>query len=312
MSGTLSPSEVQSLFAGLDLSAGQPAGSGTGLTAQEPQADADQFTLPLSLVASELATLEAWQTAIAERFSETATAPLRGRIAPQAAGFQLLRLRDFVTAHSDWHCFQVAPARGGDPVWIALDELLAATHLNCLLGANGPNATSTSGRRPWGALELQLTGRLVNALCESMFAQRSSSQAETWMIKPIQSAAEWIAGLPVYLSCEVVQLQFEVACSGLIGRLSIGIPRRACLDLFRPKSGEGAASNAQFLTVRATLPPISLTTSEFNQLQVGDVLLTTRNSPAACLVLVDGQLRFEATIGAHQGHKAIRLTAVIE
>lgn len=309
MSETLSHSEIQSLFAGLDLAGGAAGSLGRSASTPEQTWAADQFTLPMTLDGPELAALQAWQTAFGTRWSTAWTEPFASRFTLQNAELKVVRLRDFVNRHEGWQGYQVTAGERQVPVWMALDANLVATHLDCLLGGTEPVSDLTP--RPRGPLEQQLTSRLVTGLCEALF---SSQGAAEWQIKPVNSAADWIAGIPVYLSSEIVQFDFELRCSGASGHLSLGIPRGACdrLSSFRAAPAANSTRNIQTVQLRVTLPPIPLSLTEFQELQVGDVLLTPQGNQDPCLVSYDGRPRFTASIGAHQGHKAIRLTGVTE
>ncbi len=308
MSETLSPSEIQSLFSGLDLAGGATGSLGRPTSAPGQTWAADQFTLPMTLDGEELASLQAWQAAFGKRWFQAWTEPFSTRFSLPNADLKIVRLRDFVTHHAGWQAFQVTASQRGFPVWIAFDDTLVAAHLDCLLGGTEPSTDLTLRAR--GPLEQQLTGRLVTGLCEALFA----SQATEWQIKPVNSTADWIAGIPVYLSCEIVQFDFEIRCSGASGQLSLGIPRGACDGLRSSHTPRTSRSGPRptATQLRVTLPPISLSPTEFQDLRVGDVLLTPQVDQAPCLVSCDGQPRFTASIGSHQGHKAIRLIAVTE
>ena len=309
MSETLSPSEVQSLFAGLDL-AGSAAGMhGRSIAASDPTWSGDQFTLPMALDGGEHAALLAWQAAFGKDWSAAWTEPFVSRFSLGNTELHVIRLRDFVTAHAGWQGFQVTAGERGFPVWLALDDPLLGAHLDCLLG--GDEGATPTALRARGPLEQQLAGRFVQSVCESLFAPRT---AAGWQIKAVNSEADWIAGIPVFLACEIVQFDFEIVGAGVIGRLSVGIPRGACHKLHSPQASSSPSIAASSTTVqlKATLPTLSLLPTEFQQLQVGDVLLTSQNDQAPCQVSWDGQQRFTASVGSHQGHKAIRLTAATD
>lgn len=308
MSETLSPSEIQSLFAGLDLAGGGAEPRGRSAAAPDPIRAADQFTLPMSVDGVELAALKAWQAALGKSWSGAWTESLAGRFTLRTAELAVVRLRDFVASHAGWQGFQVTAREHGCPVWIAADDALVAAHLDCVLGGTEP--VTQPPRRLRGPLEQQLTGRLITGLCESLF----QSAAAAWQVKAVNSTVDWIAGIPVYLSCEIVQFDFEVRCSGISGHLSLGIPRAACHQLCGTAATGtlAAVPSTQAVQLRATLAPISLSPSELQELQVGDVLLIPQHEQGACQVTWDGQQRFTASIGAHQGHKAVRLTAEVE
>jgi flagellar motor switch protein FliM len=309
MSEPLSPSEVQSLFAGLNLAGGATETTGGSNSASDQTWAGDQFTLPMALDGNELATLQAWQEAFSQEWSRTWTEPFASRFAIQNGTVRVIRLRDFVSAHGDWQGFQVISMRHDCPLWVTLDATLVAAYVDCLLGGQEP--AGPLPRRTPGPLEQQLTARLVRSVCDALFG---STPATDWQIRAVNSTTDWIAGIPVYLACEIVQWDFELRSSETSGHLSLAIPRSACstLSSSHANTRSSPASATATLKLRATLPTISLSSTELQELQVGDVLLTSQGDQAACLVSWDGQQRFTASIGAHQGHKAIRLAAATD
>ena len=305
MSETLSPSEVQSLFAGLVL-AGATELQGRTTSTPDPIWAGDQFTLPMALDGEELAARQTWQAAFGRDWSRAWTEPFASRCTLQNLELQVIRLRDFVSRHVAWQGFQVTSSQLGFPVWLALDQPLMAAHLDCLLGGN--LSAADDSQRAHGPLEQQLTGRLVQSVCEALLAAGASAD---WQITAVNSADDWIEGIPVYLSCEIVQFDFEVVSSGAIGHLSLGVPRGACHRLHSPYAPRTTPGQTT-VQLRVTLAPISLSPTELLDLQVGDVLLTAQNDQAPCLVSWDGQQRFLASIGSHQAHKAIQLIAPVD
>ncbi len=305
MSESLSPSEVQSLFAGLNLAGGAAASTGRLNSAADQTMPGDQFTLPMSLNGDELESLQAWHTELGKAWSRGWTERFASRFTLHTAGLSVVRLRDFISEHTAWQGFQVAPTGHEFPIWVVLDVPLVAAHLDCLLGGTEPAGQPTP--RSASPLEQQLTGRLVRSICESLPGSRTTSD---FRITAVNSTADWIAGVPVYLACEIVQLDFELRGSGFNGHLSLAIPRVACDALTLPHAAvlPNRNSAGRSLQLRATLAPISLSPTELQELQVGDVLLISQGDQAQCLVSWDGQQQFTATVGAHQGHKAIRLT----
>ncbi len=306
MSETLSPSELQSLFAGLDLAGGAAGPHGRSFSTSDPNWSGDQFTLPLTLTGEEQAALLAWQAAFGKDWSAAWTEPFASRFRLGKVELHVIRMRDFVTDHASWQGFQVTAGERGFPVWLALDDPLLAAHLDCLLG--GDEGATRPALRARGPLEQQLAGRLVQSVCASLFAPQTAAR---WQVKAVNSTTDWIAGIPVYLACEIVQFDFEIVGPGAIGQLSLGIPRGACHKLHSPQTGgiPAVTSSSTTVQLRVTLPTVSLSPTEFQQLQVGDVLLTSQNDRAPCQVFWGGRQRFTASVGSHQGHKAIRLTA---
>lgn len=314
MSGMLSSSEIHSLFAGLDLARGEASGSGSPESACNTPLNADQFTLPLELAAAEREALQTWQTAFAERWMQAWPEAIRSRWSITDISFGVTRLRDFASANSNWRRFQVATASSDFTHWLAVEDRLVVAHLDSLLGA-GDIVSDGSLNRTWGPLEQQLTLRLVNGVSDSLFSTAPGLNRSGWKITAVESTEDLIAGVLVFLSCELIQFDIEVACSSARAHLQIGIPRGLGSRLLETKSllvtssGQSFDPSGETMSLRATLNPVTLSPTEFDQLQVGDVLLTGEDAGATCRVSLNGQPKFQATIGSHQGHKAVRLSA---
>lgn len=309
----LSPSELQSLFGGL----GPPhiaTGLGrTGDAGLHALTAAGQFTLPLVLNPEQQAVLQSWQLAFAERWKQTWPEPLRLRFAIENSTVEATRLQDFATAHVDWQRFQIQATSPDFTLWIAVDDCLATAHLDCLLGACETDLTPNVPRQ-WGPLERQLTTRLIQAVCDSLTLP--GNQQPRWHFERLDSPSDWIAGAPVFLASELVQFTFEVKGPRSTGHMSLGIPRQlmqAALEFptveqtsLRPAlTGEPLET----VTLRATLDTVKLSRGELEELQVGDVLLTGQDAQSECVITVNGEPKFQATIGSHEGHKAVRLLA---
>ena len=313
MSEALSPSELRSLFSGLDLTS-SAASQREDAGGAEALADGDQFLLPISLAVGELTAAQQWQAEFLGRWKHTWTGASSGHLSFESSGPQVIRLRDFIAQHDTIHRYHATAAELQLPVWVALDEPLVGAHLDCLLGARDLGTTA-AGKRSHGPLEHQLTGRLVDSICHALEKPVAGNRQLTWQFKRANSPAEWAAESPLYLSAELLQFEFDVAFAGTRGRLSLGLPRRHVGRLFplptqprgTPDDNSGPDGRAPII-VRATLAPIILTVADFEQLQVGDVLLTSQNDLAPCIVTCGSDPAFRATLGQHHNHKAIQLT----
>lgn len=315
MSGMLSPSEIHSLFAGLDLVRGEAGGNGSLESTCNAPIGAEQFTLPLELAAVERDALQVWQSAFAERWMQTWPEAIRHRWSISNIVCEVTRLRDFVAAQGDWRRFQVATVSSEFTHWLAVDDRLVVAHLDSLLGACDIDSDG-SLNRTWGPLEQQLTLRLVNGVSDSLFPTTTGLNRSGWKLSAVDSAEDLLAGVPVFLSCELIQFDIEVACSAARAHLQIAIPRGLSGRWLETKSSLATSSSqpvgdpsGETVSLRATLNPVTLSQPEFDQLQVGDVLLTGEDAGATCRVSLNGQPKFQATIGSRQGHKAVRLSA---
>lgn len=309
----LSPSELQSLFGGLrptPTATGLGGATDAGLHAFSAPC---QFTLPLVLDPQQQATAKSWQAAFAERWKQTWPAPLRLRFIVANSTVEATRLQDFATAHVDWQRFQVQATSPEFALWIAVDDCLATAHLDCLLGACETNFTPNFPRQR-GPLERQLTTRLIQAVCDSLCLP--GTRQSQWQIELLDSPSDWVAGAPMFLASELIQFAFEVKGARSTGHLSLGIPRQ----LLRAELGSQTVEQTSprptptdqpldTIALRATLDTVKLSHSELEELQVGDVLLTSQDAPSTCVITVNGEPKFQATIGSHEGHKAVRLLA---
>lgn len=315
MSGTISPSEMHSLFAGLDLAHGGTGRCGSVESARTPRLSADQFTLPLELAVDERNGLQAWQSALAERWQQTWPESIRSRWSIGGISCKATRLREFMAATVGQHRFQVARGDAEFTHWLSVDDGLVTGHLDALLGASEADSDSDP-RRKWGPVEHQLTSRLINSISDSLFPALPEANRPGWQISTIASAEELLSGVSVFLSCELVEFDLVVSRRGSAGHLRIAISRALVSHCLAPGSSyatspaqSGVGSGGESVSLRATLGPVTLSPAEFDQLQVGDVVLIGGDAQATCQVSSGGQSRFRATIGSHQGHKAIRLVA---
>ncbi len=312
----LSPSEIHSLFHGLDLSRSANGLDGPAGSSLESSAESDQFTLPLALAPAERSALLSWQAAFGERWRQSWPERLRSQFALVNAAVNATRLRDFVSTLTDGHGFQAQSSHPQRVLWMVIDEGFVAIHLSCLLGAGESQVTPTVPLT-WGSVEQQLTSRLVQGACEILFPETTGQDQSEWRFESVNSPADWIASAPVFLSCELVHFDFEIKGPASSGRLNIAIPRSLAVDFpgiqLSPAASTGEVNMdlrpTETVDLRAILVPLELSQDEFSQLQVGDVLLTAQANQSPCLVVVNGQPRYQATIGSHQGHKAVRLTA---
>jgi flagellar motor switch protein FliM len=306
----LSPSEIESLFGGLDLSRTTALNSLDKTDTNQTLA-AGQFALPLSLVESDRAHLHAWHAECVERWKQTWPESIRHRWSIGSVSIDVQRLRDFFSTIDGWRAFQVSSESADQAHWIVLDDGLIAAHLDCVLGASDLEPSSDRCQT-WGPLEAQLTNRLVADISHSLFPSPAASSNPAWQIAPIDPATDWLSRVPVFLSAEIVQFHLEVNCSGSTGRVRLAIPRSIANTLRATSGTTPASSSSKVVELRATLLPIALSRSELNQLQIGDVILTGQPGEATCLVQVTGQRTFEASIGSHQDHKAVRLRPAID
>lgn len=312
MSDTLSPSEIQSLFGGLDLSRGLQSAAGPVDASAVANGGAGQFTLPLCLVAVEQAGLLAWQGEFSRRWQQDWTDGFRERFSLGESSVSVTRLRDFIATHQNWRSFQLTTMQPDHTIWIALDDQFLKHYLDFVLAVSPADAKDT-GVRNWGSVEIQLTGRLVQGAGRAL-SDASTHDQPTFRVTPLEFSSEWAAAAPIFLLSELVQLEFELHCGLSVGRMHVGVPR-ALAHSWSKSGGSGSvdhhaarpAPQTDAVDLRATLAAIQITRSELQQLEVGDVILLGGDAEAQCEVTLNGESGFQATFGSHAGSKAIQL-----
>ena len=303
----LSPSEIQSLFQGLDL---------TRVPANDDIPVAHQYTLPLEIAPAERAGLVAWQSTFGEQWRQSWPEQLRRRFALKCKALRADRFCDCIPHQSDQCCVHVRASNAAEMFWMAIDQHFVSAHLDCLLGASH-SEPAADARRMWGALEQQLTAGLIRGAADVVFPDLIPAGECQSHISYLSSSSEWVDRSAQFLSTEVIHFTFEIGTDAFRGEVSLIVPRSACRRLLAisksaPRSHgleNGDATNANELTaMRVTLPPLELSLAACGQLQVGDVLVSQHPIDAPCHVSLADGVEFQATLGSHQGHKAIRLS----
>lgn len=330
MSVPLSPSELHSLFSGLDLASGhsiRDSNRGVEFNRQWTAGDLEfDSAQPLWVVEG----LEAWQAEFRRRlrevFSQTHQPAWDACSQPGAS----IRLHHFVAAQRTRQGFRSDSLIPGTPVWIVFDPHFVATHLDLTLGATESQASVAQlparGPIKLGPLEMRLFQRCVFSVCHALTQTTGLLDVREYPLHSLMSEEAWIAGIPINLTSILATLEFQLSLGEYSGRLTIALTREGLQSLipsrgpgspeFRVRNSDlpGAPSlepGASCSTLRVVLARATLTFKELASLQAGDVVLTSQACDAPCEVWVDGAPRFEAQAVTYQGHKAVHLTGQI-
>lgn len=208
------------------------------------------------------------------------------------------------------------PSGSVEPVAVVLSPSLVATFVDRLLGGRSvPNGEPSDLHRPLTDVDHRLAARLVDAAHLSLLEQTTTDRSVELTPLPRETTLP-DAWLP---DCSLLRLSFDLRFVQGGGSLDLLLPLEVAEGFadepladvpvipFQPQPSE-SSSTSQRSTVVAELAAISLSTDELKSLAVGDVLLLDAAADPSLRVLVDGRLRFHATAGTIDGHKAIRLT----
>jgi hypothetical protein len=325
MSAPLSPSELHSLFAGLELS--PPAANALSQDDSEfnRQWSADEFgpdgAQPLWAVEG----LEAWQLEFSRRFQEALTQTYQPAWAARSKPGTTTRLQHFVAAHCGRQGFRLDNLIPETPVWIVFDPHIVATHLDLILGATesdaSVNAAAVNGPIHLGALEVRLFQRCVSSLCRALPHSIEPSELRDDSMQILGAEETWISGVPFNLTTVLATLEFRLSLGEYSGDLTIALTREGLQSLIPSRALHSAAGRFQIQNVASTpkvitaqsllrvvLARATLNASDFSGLQVGDIILTSQKCDAPCEVWVDGVPRFEASAVTFQDHRAVQIT----
>jgi flagellar motor switch protein FliM len=323
MSVPLSPSELHSLFADLDLT--PPTGSTPARPAAEVnrQWTGSDFGQDASHPLWMIEGMEAWQAEFRGRLREAFSQTHQANWDAQTQAATAIRLHHFVEANrvrQGFRCDSVVP---GTPVWLVFDPHIVAVHLDLSLGAT--ESPSTIGARvrhalAMGPLESRIMCRCVSTICNAMAPVTTLLNLREQDIESLSTNESWIAGIPFNLVTMLAVLEFRLSIGEHSGSLAIALTREGLQSLIpqwgfssdslseRPAEPGESESRKANSTLRVVLARATLSPDELAGLQVGDVVLTCQEADSPCEVWVDGVPRFEAAAVTFQDHKAVRLT----
>jgi len=210
------------------------------------------------------------------------------------------------------------PDNSQEPVAIVLSPPLVTTFVDRLLGGRSAlNPDPSDQNRPLTDVDHRLAGRLIDAIRQSVREQCATGSS--WESNQLSHATSMTdAWLP---DCLLLGLSFELQFVQGGGTLDLLLPLDVAEDFADKPLNETDSSSpflSQPLKSNPTLPRSSTVVAQFEttsvsnldlkSLTVGDVLLLDSIADPSLRVLVDGQLRFHASAGTIDGHKAIRLT----
>ena len=262
-------------------------------------------------------------TAFADRFARSLTTRLRSLI---RAAVRVTFFGNFaptaeaaMVSHGTRSIVSVWQPNGFlEPLAIVLSPPLVATFVDRLLGErSAPNCEALDQNRPLTDVDHRLAARLTDAVRLCVIEQAATDN--TLEMEELSHATSFAdAWLP---DCSLLRLSFELRFVQGGGSLDLLLPLDIADALadkpladsgthtpFPPQPRESNSALARRSTVVAQFAPTSLTGNDLQSLAVGDVLLLDSDTDQSLRVLVDDRLRFHATAGTLDGHKAIRLT----
>ncbi len=204
---------------------------------------------------------------------------------------------------------------------IELSPLIIYPIIDRLLGGN--NRELSIPKRPMTLIEARLVNRILELGMNALTEAWSGVKAIDFEIDSMESNPHLVQIVPP--NEVVVVIGFEIRLGNRAGTMSLCMPYNAIEGVMDDLSAENwlvagrneteadaeeaivERLNHSTLQMEATLAETSITLAELGKLEVGDVILTDRSASGPIRVSVEGQPKFEASMGQHRGQRAIRI-----
>lgn len=198
----------------------------------------------------------------------------------------------------------VGDSKRSSQVLIALSTSVAFPIVQCMLGCDVSRHVAIPKKLT--EVELKLASRAISSLVSCY--EKSWAIGEP-VVLTVQSVANELPALPITpLSEIVVVVTLSLQVGNYEGECRIVWPLELLNELI--PSNERSSSDIALpvdLQISVQLPAFELEADELNDLKVGQLIVTGFEAQSAVEVLVNGEPRFVGTLGALDGHKAVRL-----
>ena len=208
---------------------------------------------------------------------------------------------------------------------IELSPLIIYPIIDRLLGGN--NRDLFIPERPLTLIEARLVNRILQLGMDALTEAWHGIRAIDFGISSMESNPHLVQIVPP--NEVVVVIGHEIKLGNRVGTMSLCMPYNAIESVMEDLNAEnwfssgkpGQAEVAEeaiverisdsMLQIEATLAETTITLRDLSKLDVGDLLTTDRLANRPVMVSVEGQPKFEASLGQHRGQRAIRIENAI-
>jgi len=230
--------------------------------------------------------------------------PTRAEISIEVESIREMAYGEFVLRMDNPTCVQLLDVSPFDSQFVLeLHPSILFPMFDRLLG--GGQLPAPIVRRPLTDIEGRLTGRITRLLVTGL--------VDAW--QPIFDVEVRTAKLlcnPRLLRSEnpnerMVVTRFQMAIGDCQGPLQLALRQSSLVALRERLLAPPAALTLPTSQLAVVVAQLQLTPERLEQLQVGDVLISTTELGQAAVVTLDGQPRCGAKLGSFEGHKAIEI-----
>lgn len=268
----------------------------------------------LNDVRDQLDAIRSFHEELARRFEDTLSSGLQQLVDLKLHDVAAMTYSQFAFSRQKPTCFVVLEATPlPAPLAIDLSPPILYPMLDCLLGG-GKQACSIPDRPPT-ELEQRLAVRITKLLLNELRDCWETLLAVQLTVDRIESNAQKVR--LVSPSDPVFVLSFQTRVADQTGDITLCLPARAIRKMVdKLVGGEYAGAEptissktpfTKSVVLTARIPTRPMSSAEWSELKVGDVIMTELSADGMVDVLVDGELRFQGRPGAVNQHRAVEI-----
>ncbi len=330
MVDVLEQSEIDSLIAAVE--AGNVAtASETVSESTAPPGDKDvvlyDFKRPERVSKEQMRALEAVHETFARNLGAYLSGFLRTIVEIRVATAEQLTYIEFIHSlpnPTNFNLLTAEPLEG--QMCLELSPLIIYPIIDRLLG--GSNSEIFIPQRPLTLIEQRLVGRITDKALQVLRESWSGLQDLTFKIVEVESNPHLVQ--IVAPNEVVIVLGFEIKMSGRAGTMSLCMPYNVIEPVMdkllsqgwvayqrRAQADDRSEDIAQSLSatevdVVGYLAETSMTLGDLANLQVGDILQTTKPVSSEMVLQVEGKNKFAGRLGRNKEHVALKVTRLAE
>ncbi len=285
------------------------------------------FKRPERVSKEQIRALEGIHDAFARNFGASLSGFLRTMVEVRVATTEQLTYSEFIHSlpnPTNFNLLSAEPLEGR--MCLEISPLIIYPIIDRLLG--GSRSELFIPQRPLTLIELRLVRRLTDQALASLTEVWSGLVDVKFSLAEVESNPHLVQ--IVAPNEVVVVIGFEIKMGNRAGTMSLCIPfnviepvmgdlaaqgwaayqRRATVD---DRSDQiGATLSGAELELQAYLAETTITLQDLINLQVGDVIQTTKPADSPCVIQIEGRNRYHASLGRSKEHRAMRIISQAE
>jgi flagellar motor switch protein FliM len=298
------------------------AGSTKPITRAREKISSYDFKRPERVGKEQMRALQSLHEGFGRNFGAALSALLRAIVEVKLTSVDQLTYSEFVFSLENPTCFSLITAEPLEGRLILdINPSILYPIIDRLLG--GGKDTGPISRRPLTEIELRLVGRITSLFLQELKHAWENVLTLSLEVERVESNPQLVQIVPP--NEVVVLISFELTLGDLRGMINLCIPFNSIERISSKlaanswatygktastpttKAAMGRRLEEAQLEVIVTLAESTITTKDLIGLRVGDIITTDKDVHEPLDVAVQGASKFNASVGAFKGRKAIRV-----